>query len=270
MRAQQRNAVQHRVQRRTHAAGDTAERRGQGHALHGHLGVGKQGAQLLHGHAAHVRVARVVVDEIVPQHRAARLHPAPHLLRQLLLHGGRQNRREHGEEHRQILAFRGDGLLQGGIERIGIPDAAGLGQHRSRSGRTLGQQLDALQAFGLNAELQPVLHVAARAAAHVQNIQRAPVGKLRRGQQCLHFDLTLLPRGSRVGVAQAVALGIARRIAACITPAHVQRFGLRRRIGGFRLAGVVGAAAHRVSAPQRACGPRPQSMSRQPQIVPQP
>ena len=53
-------------------------------------------------HAAHVGVARVVDREVVPQHRAARPHPAPHRVGQALLEGVVEQRREDGGDEDDV------------------------------------------------------------------------------------------------------------------------------------------------------------------------
>jgi len=78
MRAQRRQRVEQSVEGRVHTRHRPRDRWRERDAAGFDAPVREQRANPAQGHAAHVAVARIVDGEVVPQHAAARSHPAPH------------------------------------------------------------------------------------------------------------------------------------------------------------------------------------------------
>ena len=208
-------------------------------------------------HAAHVGVARVVDGEVVPEHAAARLHPAPHCLGQALLEGVVEQRREDGGDEDDVETRLGDR----GRARV----AAGQGQGRRQACSSrrvpLRQQLDAGQVLGAKAEHEQLEQVAAAAAADLEQAQSRQVGETVPREQPQQRPLPFLHRhqGGRPGQAVAVVVDGAARVTCA------NRVGLAAR----RLL-AVGHVAHRVSVEKRSRGDRSESTSKAPTRVPMP
>ena len=95
-----------------------------------------------YGHTAHVWVARIVDDEVVPEDAATRTYPSPHDVGKALLKPSIQQRREDGGLKHDVLAPRFDGFRQ--CRRVAVHDANCCGQHFPGPLGGRFQQLDAL------------------------------------------------------------------------------------------------------------------------------
>ena len=222
MGAQQGDGVEHRVCGRVQPAHGPRQRRGQGQALRAHLALREQRPHPLERHAAHIRVARVVDREVVPEHRTAGLEPAPHRFGQRLLNGFNEDGREHGGLQHQVLTLRGQWVLRG----VAQMQLKACGQQGLRGGVTLGQQLDAGQVLRRETDAQHLQQIAACTAAHlsqppISRVAWAPGKQTQQGALALVQHLPDL-RAQKAVTTRCRAAGIARgnRVQLLITLAH--------------------------------------------------
>ncbi len=154
----------------------------------------------------------------------------PHRPRQALLVGVVEQRREHRRLQHDVDARRRDRHGR----RVAADQGHGRGQARARARVALGEQLDAAQALGREAEAQQAEQVAAAAAADLEQRERREVAQADADEQAHHRPLALVQGGERSRLCEAVARvdgGTAR-----IALAH-----------GAGFVALVGRVAHRVN-----------------------
>ena len=214
--------------------GDGAcDRRGECQTLRPQPALREQLADASDGHAAHVRVARVVDREVVPQHATAGTHPSPHRIGQPLLKRVVEQRRKHGGLKHDVLAC----SRHRGASRTGGVAAGDAQRRRAAPSRPLGarrQQFDALQISGRkpnrsnSSRLPPLPQPTSNSRSLVKSSQPrlTPAGP----RDCA---LTLLHGEQRGGIQQAVAMLIRRSTR---VPCH----------DGGRFIGLWSGADHRI------------------------
>ena len=283
VRAQHRQQVEGSVEGGMQPAGGARQRRREREAARLDAAGGKQFAHAGQRHAAHVGVGRIVEHEVVPEHGAAGLRPAPHRLGQPALHGVVEQRREDGGLQHQVLARCRQ--LDGG--RVAEFQPRRGGQPAPGLGVALGEQLDAGQALGREAEREQREQVGAAAAADLECAAgvEAVVPAVPVQQPCDRaFAFLRRPQRRRIEPVVAPVDGSATRIAL----ADGSGFGcgcgfsesrrLRRRFGppghhaaGRRRLACAAGTAHRVSrANQARPEVAPESTSAQPSSEPMP
>jgi hypothetical protein len=85
MSAEEGEKVEHRIQNRMNPGDPAADRRGQGQPPVVDFPVGEQFPNALERYATNIRIARVVVDEVISEDPSAGFYQRPHPIGQFLL-----------------------------------------------------------------------------------------------------------------------------------------------------------------------------------------
>ena len=207
MCAQPDTGVEQRIQGAVDSADGPGERRCQSDPVNSQRPFREQLADPRNGHAAYVRVARIVDSKVVPQYSAPRAHPTPHRARQPILKPVVEQRGKHSGLIHNVLARRRKDRC---CDDTGVALQYPCGTRQDEPGPLYAfrQQLDAVQVLRSETHAEEVNEVHPGAAPDLEQSEPRQILPTDLYKEIGYGTLALLCSPQYRRVEQAVPSGI--------------------------------------------------------------